>query len=171
MRTRWVFLIMTVGCLSGCATLNEKADLYGIQMKNVRSSQNFHLKSDATDGFSYTYRQGVMDNDVYAYGHFGYIQYPPNKISNLRITLINESKAPIAIDYNFASFTLGTQDGQKHEIKSWITFYPANHAIAPKGRMIFSFSLGELKLNAKDVKMLTCSFGLDETIVVLLPKG
>src|SRR3989344_274183 len=90
---RYIFasFVVMACCLIGCATVNEKADLYGIKMKSESSAKDFTLKPTANESFDYSYRKNTMDNDVYAYGHFETIEYLAGKISSIRVTIVNGS--------------------------------------------------------------------------------
>ena len=163
------FFVMAY-CLVGCATVNEKADLYGIKMKSEFSAKDFAMKPSAAGSFEYSYRKSTMDNEIYAYGHLETIEYLKGKISSIRVTIVNGSKAPLAVERVFASFTLVTNEGERYELESPTAFYPANRFISPGTQETFALNVAPYKLMKEDIRMVICSFDLGETTIILSPK-
>ena len=159
-----------VSFLTGCATVNEKADFYGIKMKSEFSAKDFAMKPTANESFEYSYRKSTMDNEIYAYGHLETIEYLAGKISSIRVTIVNESKKPLTVERVFASFALVTNDGERYELEPPIAFYPANRFILPGAQEIFALNVAPYKLVKEDIRMVICSFELGETKIILFPR-
>jgi len=156
--------------LSGCATVSERAELYGIKMKREFSAKDFAMKPTADESFDYSYRKSTMDNELYAYGHFETIEYLAGKISSIRVTIVNGSETPLAVERVFASFALVTKDGERYELESPAAFYPATRFILPGTQETFALSVAPYKLTKEDIRMVICSFGLGETKIILFPR-
>lgn len=156
--------------LTGCATVNESAELYGIKMKSESSAKDFIMKPTVNQAFQYSYSRSTMDNEVYAFGHLEKIDYLAGKISSIRVSIMNESKTPLSIEHVFASFSLITNDGERIELEPSVAFYPANKRLLPHRKETFVLNVAPYKLSKEAIRMVICSFGLGETTIVLLPR-
>ena len=171
-KLRYIFasFFVMASFLVGCATVNEKADFYGIKMKSEFSAKDFAMKPTANESFEYSYRKNTMDNEIYAYGHLETIEYLKGKISSIRVTIVNGSKAPLAVERLFASFALIATNGERYELEPSLAFYPANRYIAPGTQETFALNVAPHKLVKEDIRMVICSFGLGETKIILFPR-
>ena len=153
-----LFLLLSTVC---CA----EEDFYGIQMKNELWAKNLVLgMGPEADSQDLTKGQ-VLDHAVYAEAS---LKPAANGRINFHINVINNSAVPISSDSYRRDFFIYTKDGRKYPLLDEEDD-PNLDLIEPKSSRTFSPSLGNLKIQNDDVRMIRCAFDFGKTEIFLFP--
>ncbi len=88
----------------------------------------------------------------------------------LEIQVYNHTDRPLSTRYALADYSVITQDGQRHELKDpAVVWHPATESIPPQRSATFVPRFGNSRVRNEDIRLVVCSFNLDETKIVLFP--
>jgi hypothetical protein len=157
-------LLSAVLLLSAAAALAEQ-DFYGIQMKNDRWAKKLVWKTGPEANQADLLEGPILSHDVTAEASLKEI---PDGLIDFRVTVFNATKSPISTEFDFRDFYITTRNGRQYPLIDRQD-RPELDAIEAKSNVTFNPSLGNLKIQNKDVVLIECSFDLGKTKVFLFP--
>ena len=152
-----IFLLSTAGYA--------EQDFYGIQMKNEFWAQNLVLGTGPAADPRDLSQGPVLNHRVHAEAS---LTSAANERLDFRVNVINGSDSEISSDYRYRDFFIYTKDGRRYSLIDENDDSRLN-TIAPGSSKIFSPSLGNLRLQNEEVRMVHCSFDLGRTEIFLFP--
>lgn len=161
MKKRIIFLVgIILVCMLTLVNIGFalQSQFFGMQVLNMSKAKDAFSVTRSKTGVTYTHKEDLVNTSIYSWGTI------EGEIITLSIT--NESKMPIEMNYFIDEYGLTTKDGSiyKLKIKTSITDYP--DIINPKetkGVRIFKPTMVELT----DIKYLAIDYEFDKVIILL----
>ena len=152
--------------LVGCATVERKSHFYGIGMNSVQNAKDFKIVSESDGEVRFYKNDRTMNPDIYAWAKIGYRLY---------VSITNDTKHPIGINYFKDDFELISKDGRTFKLeKDDIMSYPEvnyiNHGETVSFPLKNPFGYDNEKLK-NETAMIVCTLGSlsDRVTIVLKP--
>lgn len=153
--------------LSGTTAGWANTDFFGIKMRSANHAGGLVIEQTHDNTLKYTHDANTMDDRVRAWGKLTYSG--TGRYGGVKITVENRTDTAIPTDLSFLDFTIVTAGGDRHELgKPGTLGLPAE--IEPGKKVTFEPSFGSLRVKKADIKMIICSFDMEGTQVVLLPR-
>ena len=140
-------------------------DFYGIQMKNELWAENLVLGTGPAADPRDLSEGPVLNHQIHAEAS---LKSMSDEHLDFRLNVINDSNSEISSDHQYRDFFIYTKDGRKYSLIDKNDDSRLN-VIAPKSSKIFNPSLGNLRLQNEEVRMISCSFDLGRTEIFLFP--
>ncbi len=165
-------LILALACIvfqaTGCTTIHERIDYYGIRTEHEKDAKNFSASSVSEKDFQFSYDKERGNKSVYAYGYLETHGTRGDEVESVRILITNGSQERITTERLFTRFKVVTP---KKEL--WVDasggFYPQSKYLDPGRSQSYYLPLGRHRLMKEDILRIVCYLNLQETIIVMLP--
>lgn len=160
---------MTVFLFLFCLALPHSAlaapEYFGIPAKSISYADEVLNPEGKIDVSAFKSAMENRDQTVYADARFGSGFTGPL----LEVTIYNNSRKPIPVDTAFLNFTIVTQDYTRHVLKNPWLKAPLSHEIPADSIATFKPRLAGLRIERKDIRMITCAFNPNDPRIILLP--
>jgi len=164
-RKATVLLLTAFFVLKSAPAALAAADFYGVKISSESYAKGLWV-DESGSAPKFTVEKPGMDKRVFAYGNWAGFLGTSKGIS---IQVFNNSDQAITTHYDFAEYTVVTQDGERHSMSPPAMVFPSIESIEPKKSAVFEpvFDGGGIK--KEDIRMIICSFDLGDTKIILLP--
>ena len=135
-----------------------QSQFFGMQVLNMSKAKDAFSVTRSKTGVTYTHKEDLVNTSIYSWGTI------EGEIITLSVT--NESKMPIEMNYFIDEYGLITKDGSiyKLKIKTSITDYP--NIINPKEtKWVRVFKPTVVKFT--DIEYLAIDFEFDKVVILL----
>ncbi len=158
MRKRILLSFILILFCSATSVLATESQFFGMQVLNISKVKDAFSVTRSETGITYTYEKDLVNTSIYFWGTI--------EEETITLSITNESKMPIKMNYFIDEYGLVTQDDSIYElkIKTSITDYP--DVINPKEtKWIRIYKPTIVKL--EDIKYLAMDFEFDRVVILL----
>ena len=161
MKKRIIFLVgIILVCIFALVNVGYtlQSQFFGMQILNISKVKDAFSVSRSKTGVTYTHREDLVNTSIYSWGTI--------EGETITLSITNESKMPIEMNYYIDEYGLTTKDGNiyKLKIKTSITDYP--EIINPKEtKWIQIFKPTVVKLT--DIEYLAIDYEFDKIVILL----
>jgi len=146
-----MFALVTIG-------LALQSQFFGIQVLNMSKAKDAFSVTRSKTGVTYTHKEDLVNTSIYSWGTI--------EGETITLSITNESKMPIEMNYFIDEYGLMTKDGNiyKLKIKTSVTDYP--DIINPKETKWVEI-LKPVVIKSTDIKYLAMDFNYRRGVILL----
>ena len=147
----WIFTLVYIGYAI-------QSQFFGMQVLNINKAKDAFSVIRTKTGVTYTHKEDLVNTSIYSWGTI--------EGETITLSITNESKMPIKMNYFIDEYGLITEDGSSYilKIKTSITDYP--DVINPKEtKWVKIFKPAVVKLT--DIEYIVIDYEFDKVIIIL----